>query len=906
MTRLHLFQRDFVFYRRPFAVLAAMACLCCAILTAAFLIGDSVRGTLYDNLETQVASIRRLIRLPFPIKTDLPDGVLHAKGFAPPGVKMELFAFQNNADISENDAWANPTLAKRLNLKDGDFLTVRTLMMPSIPAEELMGRPPELKQIRFRYRGIWCDARRDVNFENPQLNANNLFVNHDYLSQALGIEENAVNEIWARDDCELPDEMIWNLSRLSFDDWDGRPVLKSSAWFLPERIRKLFPAAAGGVTTFAESLSDGAHQLDYFFVSAFENNIFPIEKDCAVLADNVSADFPKEAKLSFFGMGAYRKLIRETVSLQHIVKASDAHLGSALNPEAAGLTDVESCTDWDAGIPIDFDKVRQEDKDYWDKYKSKPKLYLNFQQAQQCFSPGKYTVLIFEKGEDVSDIRQKIINELRHDIALYRTDDIKTILAENIRNGVQFAPLFLGLSMFLIFAALLALSMMVKLHLFDRRKELNILSEYMDGIHRFLFMEIIAVLLPGIIVGLIVGTIFCRLQLWMLERFWNGVILMEQLHFHWNISSYLLGFGLSFLPMAVIILHVLRHDSSKTVKFCFSKSRKINMPIQLGMLSFLRRLRHYRACIVILVLGFLGTLGVGAFGIKARGEDAFGWQFVMETILPVVPSTDRPFPDGVLPIRVFTNDSADCSNILQASVPTVYGCDLSLLTRDGDFLNKSSAAVDMGSLYWIMKKRIGDTIAYPNGNITLSRTMKASVFQRGILVGDDTFQSLFPDVQGARFFLIKDKQTAEKCKQLLEPYGLSTWTTDEFMSEAERFQNHYLAIFLQLGVLGFILGLFSLLLMMLRNLHAERKTIRFLLDMGLSQSELYRQYMAENMLLFMSGSVPSLILLGILSFMADLHVPTLLFGWLGLTAIGLLLISAMLATKFKHGKMYGR
>ena len=40
--------------------------------------------------------------------------------------------------------------------------------------------------------------------------------------------------------------------------------------------------------------------------------------------------------------------------------------------------------------------------------------------------------------------------------------------------------------------------------------------------------------------------------------------------------------------------------------------------------------------------------------------------------------------------------------------------------------------------------------------------------------------------------------------------------------------------------------------------------------------------------------------------MADLHVPTLLFGWLGLTAIGLLLISAMLATKFKHGKMYGR
>ena len=900
MTHFHLFWRDVVFYRRPFAILATMACLCCAILTAALLIGDSVRGTLYDNLESQVASIQRLIRLPYPVKTDMPDGVLHAKGFAPPGIKIELYAFQKDADIQGNDAWANPALAKRLNLKDGDFFTVRTLTIPAIPAEELMGRPPELKQIRFRYRGIWHDARQNVNFENPQLNANNLFVNHDYLAQALGIEENAINEIWAQDECKLSDEMIWNLSRLSFSDWDIRPVLKSSAWFLPDRIRGLFPDATGGITTFAESLSDGRQQLDYFFVSAFENDIFPIEKDCAILADNVSANFPNGGKLSFFSMGAYRKLTHETASLQHIRKASDAHLGQALNPEAAGLTDVESCTDWDAGIPIDFDKVRQEDKDYWDKYKSKPKLYLNFQQAEQWFSPGKYTVLIFEKDADISDIRQKIINELRHDTTLYRSDDIKTILANNIRNGVQFAPLFLGLSMFLIFSALLALSMMMKLHLFDRRKELAILSEYTDGVHCFLFMEIIAILLPGIIIGSVLGTAFCQLQLWMLERFWNGVILMEQLHFHWNMTSYLLGIGLSFLPMSVIILHALRHDSSKTVKFCFCESMQIDTTSRLGALSFLRRLRHYRACIIILVLGFLGTLGVGAFGIKARGEDAFGWQFVMETILPFVPSTDQPFPDEVLPVRVFTNDSADCSNVLQASVPTVYGCDLFRLTYDGNFLSQSSAAVDMGSLYWIMKKRLGDSIAYPNGNITLSRTMKASVFQRGILVGDDTFQSLFPDIQGTRFFLIKDKQTAEKCKQLLEPYGLSTWTVDEFMSEAERFQNHYLAIFLQLGVLGFLLGFFSLLLLMLRNLHAERKTIQFLLDMGLSQSELYRQYLAENMLLFMSGAVASLILLGILSFIADLHVPTLLFGWLGLTAIGLLLISALLTAKFKH------
>ena len=117
MTFFHLFRRDLVFYRRPFAILAAMACLCCAIPTAALLIGDSVRGTLYDNLECQVAAIRRLIRLPYPVKADTPDGILHTKGFAPPGIKIELYALQQDAEIQGNDAWANPALAKRLNLK---------------------------------------------------------------------------------------------------------------------------------------------------------------------------------------------------------------------------------------------------------------------------------------------------------------------------------------------------------------------------------------------------------------------------------------------------------------------------------------------------------------------------------------------------------------------------------------------------------------------------------------------------------------------------------------------------------------------------------------------------------------------------------------------------------------------
>ena len=442
--------------------------------------------------------------------------------------------------------------------------------------------------------------------------------------------------------------------------------------------------------------------------------------------------------------------------------------------------------------------------------------------------------------------------------------------------------------------------MLLKLHLFDRAEERTIYHDFVaceEKIRRFLLVELLLALLPGILLGLVIGTFLCRFQLVLLERVWNDIVTMDELNFHASFESFSIAFFATFFSAFVLLVFSLRRPISKP-HFYIAKSRSLKTLRTLGSLSFFRRFKQYRLCVILLVLGMIGTLGVGAFGIRVRGENGFSYQYIAQTALPVVPSFDNPFPSGGLPIRVYQRDSADCSNLLQASKPTVYGCDLQKLTGKPNFLKKSSAAVDSGSLQWIMKKKLGEMIKYPNGSITLERAMKASVFQRGILVDEPTFETLFPNIQGAQFFLIKDKKSAEKYQKYLEPYGLNMSSVDEFMAKAESVQNRYLAIFLQLGFLGFILGVGSMLIMMFRNLHAQRDEIKLMSETGFTNNSLFRLFYVENLWIYGLSATISLLILGILALVFNINVPVLFTGWISLVISGIVLICVSLKIYF--------
>ena len=247
MTSLsRLFLRDLLYHWKGLASLTAAACLICAVLTGAFLIGDSVRGTLMDNVKHNAKVARYRQRFPIPVSSPVQNalGVLHVKGFTKDGIPIDVYALPDDS-ISGRDARGSSALAKKLNLKDGEMLSVRIPELSTIPAESAMGKPPELKQMPFVWRGEWTGAESELNFDDPQLPPDNLFVSREALAQALDLPDNAVNEVWMQEP-EVPSgDLLWELSGLTLDEWDGRPVLKCKSYFLPKAVSDALPKERG-------------------------------------------------------------------------------------------------------------------------------------------------------------------------------------------------------------------------------------------------------------------------------------------------------------------------------------------------------------------------------------------------------------------------------------------------------------------------------------------------------------------------------------------------------------------------------------------------------------------------------------------------------------------------------------
>jgi hypothetical protein len=92
------------------------------------------------------------------------------------------------------------------------------------------------------------------------------------------------------------------------------------------------------------------------------------------------------------------------------------------------------------------------------------------------------------------------------------------------------------------------------------------------------------------------------------------------------------------------------------------------------------------------------------------------------------------------------------------------------------------------------------------------------------------------------------------------------------------------------GVLGFLLGLGAFLILMFRNKQAAQPYFHHLEMIGFSQKDTKRLFKLENQILYLSAAIPALLVLLLLAAFAPTHLPTVLIGWLLLTAAGLVVV----------------
>lgn len=312
-------------------------------------------------------------------------------------------------------------------------------------------------------------------------------------------------------------------------------------------------------------------------------------------------------------------------------------------------------------------------------------------------------------------------------------------------------------------------------------------------------------------------------------------------------------------------LYIVRH-----------RSEEMNRT-QLMWQSLRASLRQHLLAYWALSLGVFTVFAVGLNrpDFSQAAETAGDYQYYVDSRVPIQYDLNNPdvrqklsldaLPDstGFLSFLRHTQDEASCFNLNQVSTPTVLGVDLKSMepfgiTPQTSHLSSSVSHlyIDEESLIWSLKKSVGDTLLYQNDRgervpVVIAGTYPTGIFHGNAIMSKDDFRSLWPKESGVEVLLMKSSrpdEAAEILAKAMNEYGLNIQTVGERIRMFFEVTETYLLIFLTLGGLGLLLGIFSLMIIVRKNLTAQTATIRQYRAMGFSSCQISQLLLRENLL----------------------------------------------------------
>jgi len=240
---------------------------------------------------------------------------------------------------------------------------------------------------------------------------------------------------------------------------------------------------------------------------------------------------------------------------------------------------------------------------------------------------------------------------------------------------------------------------------------------------------------------------------------------------------------------------------------------------------------------------------------------------------------DLPENAQIIQLLKYSADDASCLNLNKVVTPNVLGIDidklensnfkitdyqqyknqrLSMSSASSVFKNIIPALVDETVLQWSLGKKLGDTLVYMGEKgdtirIQLVGTLENSIFQGSILIDKTLFSKIWNEISGSEIMLVKvpDDQMDETkmlISQALNNYGVRVMTTSERMRMFYSVTDTYLTIFLTLGGLGLLLGIFSFIIVVRKNLLARTKEIMLYRALGFNEKRILNLLYKENVI----------------------------------------------------------
>jgi len=620
-----LLLRGLSYYRKSHLWVVLGTMLSTAVLVGALMIGDSVRSSLTKIVENRLGftefaltSGDRLFRssladaLSKSLGTSvaplfMTNGIAVSEGGASRVNSVQIVGVDGRfgliggnggvyGRILQDEVVVNKLLASRLGVDVGDVILIRIQKLDVMPRDAPLSSDTDTTLARrYRVKAVAGDSEFGrFNLKADQVEPCSAFVSLASMSEEMGYSGRANTLLVSR----IPDghltlsqvdqalREVWTLADAGFEikEIESPQVLelKTGRVFLDpslvEAAMALDLSLQPVLTYFVNEIRLDGRATPYSFVSApGAPGIPPEMKDEEIiinewLAADIGAAEGDSVRLSYFVIGSGRALeersfefkVRSVVPLEGVFADRD------LLPNFPGLADQENCRDWDPGIPIDLDKIRDKDEDYWDRYRGTPKAFITLNAAQSLWANrfGKLTALRF-RGSSEDDIEKELTASLNPGVFGLQFREVKSDGLQASSQSVDFSQLFLGLSFFIVFAALLLTSLLFVFNTESRAQENGLylaLGFSKKTVRKLVLGEGAVLVAAGSLLGIVSGILYNFLLLLALKTVWRGAVGTSALHLHLKFSSLVVGLAIgmavAFLTIAIVSGKQIRQSIS--------------------------------------------------------------------------------------------------------------------------------------------------------------------------------------------------------------------------------------------------------------------------------------------------------------------------------------------------------
>ena len=605
----HIVLQSIRFYRKPLIFQVLIIALLSAVITGSLLTGTSVEASLQQSAGERLGNTGFMISsgvryFDSSVAERMKDntginsvGILEKSGYCQGltsqrgaynvhifGVKNDFFKFHGNDSviIKQGEVVINKKLADYLDLRRGDDLIIQFEAISDIPADAPFAPHEKSDYSVVMKVGSIIDPGRTGNFSLSisQIVPMNIFIN---LSEIAGNERNTtkVNRLLIEKQNDLslnsisrsfkqillPEDIGLRIRQVKKT---GQIEITSDRVFIDDFVIKeislAIPSSAPVITYLGNRFKSDEKVTPYSFIAGLPSSVYPEIPDGKGiiinkwLAEDLNVVAGDSIQIYWYSPDVLNKLIESSswFRIKQIVKSDGIWSDSLLMPDFPGISGSESCSDWDAGVPIKMNEIRRKDEDYWNKYRGTPKAFINYETAKKMWGNNFGPATSIRFPEDITEkyIKTKLQGNLDPEKSGFTVNDLSGSYFKAANESVDFGTLFLSLGFFLILSSVVLLSFSVSSYFESKRRQISTLFALgfkSRWIQKILFIESGAMVLAGSFLGALLGYLVNIVITGALNSVWKGATQTETLGTFFSLITVLTGFLITVILMMLFM-----------------------------------------------------------------------------------------------------------------------------------------------------------------------------------------------------------------------------------------------------------------------------------------------------------------------------------------------------------------